>query len=58
MGTSGIIHLLHECSEFTFVFLKFTDQMENRGEDGIWELRVLATFGPNSQNSPRFSGIH
>ena len=32
--------------------------MENRGEDGIWELRVLATFGLNSQNSPRFSGIH
>ena len=43
---------------YLFFFLKFTDQMENRGEDGIWELRVLATFGPNSQNSPRFSGIH
>ena len=32
--------------------------MENRGEDGIWELSVLATCGPNSQNSSRFSRIH
>ena len=35
--------------------------MGNRGkigEDGIWELTVLATCGPNSQNSPRFSIIH
>ena len=27
------------------VFLEFTDQMENRGKDGIWELSVLATCG-------------
>ena len=40
------------------VFLKFTDQMENRGEDGLRELKVLATCGPNSQNSYRFSRIH
>ena len=40
------------------VFLKFTDQIENRVEDGIWELRVLATCGPNPQNSYRFSSIH
>ena len=32
--------------------------MENRGEDGIWELSVLATCGPNSRNSSRFSRIH
>ena len=38
--------------------LKFTDQMENWGEDGIWELTVLATCGPNSQNLPRNSRIH
>ena len=25
------------------VFLEFTDQMVNRGKDGIWELNVLAT---------------
>ena len=36
-------------------------KMGNRGkigEDGIWELTVLATCGPNSQNSPRFSIIY
>ena len=45
--------------QFTsFFFLKFTDQMENWGEDGIWELTVLATCGPNSQNLPRNSRIH
>ena len=45
--------------QFTFLFfLKFTDQMENWGEDGIWELTVLATYGPNSQNLPRNSRIH
>ena len=27
------------------VFLEFTDQMGNRGKDGIWELSVLATCG-------------
>ena len=32
--------------------------MENRGEDGIWELSVLATCGPSSQNSSLFSRIH
>ena len=52
MGTSGIIHNL------PIFFLKFTDQMENWGEDGIWELTVLATCGPNSQNLPRNSRIH
>ena len=52
MGTSGIIHNL------PLFFLKFTDQMENWGEDGIWELTVLATCGPNSQNLPRNSRIH
>ena len=44
--------------QFTSFFLKFTDQMENWGEDGIWELTVLATCGPNSQNLPRNSRIH
>ena len=39
-------------------FPTFTDQMENWGECGLWELRVLATCGPNSQNSPSFSRIH
>ena len=71
MGTSCIIHNL---PLFFFPFftnfpllpltlslicvLKFTDQMENWGEDGIWELTVLATCGPNSQNLPRNSRIH
>ena len=27
------------------VFFEFTDQMENRGKDDIWELNVLATCG-------------
>ena len=39
------------------VFLKFTDQIENRDKAGISELGVLATCGPNSQNSSRFSRI-
>ena len=26
-------------------FLKFADQMGNRGKDGIWELSVLAICG-------------
>ena len=39
-------------------FPTFTDQMENWGECGLWEFRVLATYGPNSQNSPSFSRIH
>ena len=39
-------------------FPTFTDQMENWGECGLWEFRVLATCGPNSQNSPSFSRIH
>ena len=25
------------------VFLEFTDQMGNRGKDGVWELNVLGT---------------
>ena len=26
------------------VFLEFTDQMEKRGKDGIWELSVLLSL--------------
>ena len=95
MGTPGIIHSLHECSEFTMffsnsliklkiglkmaykkmaykktwkiglkigydnlgsislggwifrfypVFLEFSEKMQNRGRDSIWELRVLSTY--------------
>ena len=36
------------------VFLEFTDQMENRGKDGLWELTVLATCSMNAQNLPFF----
>ena len=43
---------------YPFFFLKFTNQMENWDEDGIWELTVLATCGPNSQNLPHNSRIH
>ena len=32
--------------------------MENRGTDGIWELRVLSTCSVNSQNLPRFARIY
>ena len=32
--------------------------MENRGKDGIWELRVLFSCSVNSQNVPRFSRIY
>ena len=32
--------------------------MENRGNDGIWELRVLSTCSVNSQNFPRFARIY
>ena len=40
------------------VFLEFTDQMENRGKDGIWELSILLyTCGMNSQNLSRLSRI-
>ena len=46
MGTSAIIHVAWMLRIY-LVFLKFTDQMENRVEDGIWELRVLATCGPS-----------
>ena len=33
--------------------------MENQGkEDWIWQLRICSTYGMNSHNLPRFSGIH
>ena len=32
--------------------------MENRGKDGIWELRVLFSCSVNSHNVPRFSRIY
>ena len=32
--------------------------MKNRGNDGIWELRVLSTCSVNSQNFPRFARIY
>ena len=32
--------------------------MENRGKDGIWELRVLSTCSVNSQNLPHFARIY
>ena len=44
MGTPGIIQSLHECSEFTMFFLEFTDQIENRAKDGIWELSALLSL--------------
>ena len=40
MATWDLFHLEDECSEFTPFF---TDQMENRDKDGLWELTVLAT---------------
>ena len=36
------------------VFLEFTDQMENRGKDGVWELSVLATCGWICRINPVF----
>ena len=57
METSGIIHLQHECSESTSFFQHSLIKW-NWGECGLWELRVLANCGPNSQNLPSFSRIH
>ena len=56
-GKFGYYPLVAWMLRIYLVFLKFTDQMENRGKAGIWELRVLAACGPNSQNSSRFSSI-
>ena len=39
------IHPKDEFHKIYPVFLKFADQMENRGKDGVWELSVLATCG-------------
>ena len=57
-GYFGYYPLVAWMLRIYLVFLKFTDQMKNRVEDGIWEHKVLATCGPNSQNSYRFSRIH
>ena len=57
METSGIIRLQHECSESTSFFQHSLIKW-NWGECGLWELRVLANCGPNSQNLPSFSRIH
>ena len=32
--------------------------MEDRVEDWIWKLRMHSTYGMNSQNLHRFSGIN
>ena len=43
MVTWDLFYLEDEFSDFTPFFAKFTDEMGNRGKDGIWELNVLAT---------------
>ena len=56
-GKFGYYPLVAWMLRIYLAFLKFTDQMENRGKAGIWELRVLAACGPNSQKSSHFSRI-
>ena len=41
------------------IFLEFIEiKIEDRVEDWIWKLRMYFTYGMNSQNLPRFSGIN
>ena len=58
MATWDLFHLEDELSDFTPFFVKFTEKMEIRGEDRIWELLVLFTRSMNAQNLPCFSRIH
>ena len=55
MATWNLFHLEDVFSDFTPFFVKFTEKIENRGKDSIWELRVLFTCSMNVQNLPRFS---
>ena len=57
-GNFGYYSLTAWMLRIYLFFPTFTDQMENWGECGLWELRVLANCGPNSQNLPSFSRIH
>ena len=42
-----------------YIFLEFIEiKIEDGVEDWIWKLRMYSTYGMNSQNLPRFSGIN
>ena len=43
-GNFGYYLLLAWMLRIDPVFLEFTDQMENRGKDGIWELSILLSL--------------
>ena len=43
-GNSGYYSLVAWMLRIYHVFLEFTDQMENRAKDGIWELSALLSL--------------
>ena len=43
-GNSGYYSLVARMLRIYHVFLEFTDQMENRAKDGIWELSALLSL--------------